>query len=105
MSTVWADWEDQTVTIRPLTGSGGMGPVYGPAIEVEALVDESTRLVRGPDATEVVSSATVYAPSGTIAPAGSLVQLPTETTERRVITTATHHADDPDLAGVEVILE
>lgn len=105
MSDVWDDWYDQTVTIRPLVGSGGMGEVYGPAVEVAALVDQSTRLVRGPDATEVTSSATVYAPASTVAPAGSLVQLPGEATERRVITTAKQHADDPDLTGVEVMLE
>lgn len=105
MSTPWAEWEDQTVTIRALTGSGGLGEVFAAAVAVSALVDQTTRLVRGQDAAEVVSSATVYAPLTTVAPPGSLVLLPGETTERRVITTAKHDADDPDLTGVEVALE
>lgn len=103
MTSVWADWEDQQVTIEALTGSGGMGDVYAAPVTVQALVDESTRLVRGPDAAEVVSSATVYAPAGTVAPPGSRVTLPGGD-QRTVITTAEHHADDPDLAGMEVYL-
>jgi hypothetical protein len=102
--SVWDDWYDQTVTIRALTGSGGMGPVYAPAVEVQALVDESSRLVRGPDGAEVVSTATVYAPEGTVAPPGSLVQLPGEDVERHVITRSRPHADDPDLSGVDLAL-
>jgi hypothetical protein len=103
--SVWDDWYDQTVTIRALTGSGGMGNVYAPAVEVKALVDESSRHVRGPDGAEVVSTATVYCPAGTVAPPGSLVQLPGEDGERQVITRSQPQTGDPDLDGVDLALE
>jgi hypothetical protein len=102
--SVFADWENQAVTIRALTGSGGMGNVYAPAVEVQALVDESSRLVRGPDGAEVVSTATVYCPVGTVAPPGSLVQLPGEDLERQVITRSRPQTGDPDLDGVDLAL-
>lgn len=105
MSDVWDDWYDQTVSIRPVTGSGGMGEVYGPAVEVGAQVDQSSRLVRDPGGAEVVSTATVYCPEGTVAPPGSLVTLPGENGERRVITASTPQTDDPDLNGVDLALE
>jgi len=99
----WDEWQDQTVTLRPLLGSGGMGDVYGPPVAVAVLLDESTRLVRDADAAEVVSSATLYADPGVVAPPGSTVTLP-DGSVRTVITTSVHHADDADLAGVEVAL-
>ena len=105
MSDPWGDWLDQTVTIRALTGSGSFGDVFADAVTVPALVDESSKLVRGPDGAEVVSTATVYTPAGTVAPPGSLVLLPGEATERKVITTSRPHADDTDLTGVDIALE
>lgn len=105
MTGLWDDWQDQTVTIRALTGSGSFGDVFAGAVSVPALVDESTKLVRGPDGAETVSTATVYASAGTLAPPGSLVMLPGETTERKVITTSRPHAHDPDLTGVDIALE
>lgn len=104
MSTdVWDDWQDQAVTVRPLLGSGGMGDIYGPPVVVPVLLDESTRLVRDASAAEVVSSATLYADRDVVAPPGSTVTLP-DGSVRTVITTFVHHADDADLAGVEVAL-
>jgi len=103
--SVFADWENQTVQVRALTGSGGMGDVHANAVTVLALVDQSSRLVRDPSGVEVVSTATVYAPANTVAPPGSLVQLPGETGERRVITTSTPATGDPDLDGVDLALE
>lgn len=102
--SVFADWENQTVTIRALTGSGGMGGAYADPVEVEALVDESSRLVRGPDGAEVVSTATVYCPVATVAPPGSLVLLPGEDVERQVITRSRPQTGDPDLDGVDLAL-
>lgn len=98
------DWYDQTVTIRALTGSGGLGDVFAEPVEVQALVDESAWLVRSPDGSEVVSTATVYTPQGTVAPPGSLVLLPGEDVERRVITRSRPHGD-ADTSGVDLALE
>lgn len=100
---LWDDWQDQTVTIRPLLGSGGMGDIWGTPTPVDVLLDESTRLVRDTDAVEVVSSATLYADVGTVAPPGSEVTLP-DGSVHTVITTSRQHADDPDLTGLEVAL-
>lgn len=103
--SIFDDWYNQPVTIRALTGSGGMGEVYADPIEVGAMVDQSSRLVRDPGGAEVVSTAIVYAPEGTVAPPGSLVKLPGEADERRVITTSTPATGDPDLDGVDLALE
>lgn len=71
------DFLVHTVTITPKTGDGAYGPVFGPPVpDVPAWVDEQTRLVRDSDGVEVVSSATVYARAGTVAPPGSRLVLP-----------------------------
>lgn len=103
--SVFTEWENQTVQVRALTGSGGMGPIYAAAVPVSAQVEQSSRLVREPGGAEVVSTTTVYAPAGTVAPPGSLVRLPGETAERQVITTSTPATGDPDLDGVDLALE
>lgn len=82
------DFYVHTVTVRTLTGTGGMGNVYATPFPLACFVDDVVRLVRGPDAAEVVSSSTVYAPAGTttLTP-GSLVTLPSGR-EATVITSA-----------------
>lgn len=104
MSEVWDDWYDQTVVIEALLGSGGMGPVYGDPVPVACLIDDTIRQVRGPDAVEVVSSTTLQTPPGVVAPPGSLVTF-SDAREAAVITSSVKYADDPDLIGVEVVLE
>jgi len=80
-----------TVIVEPLTGSGGMGPVYGPAVaNIPAMVEEGAKLVRDPGGSEVVSSARVHCSWDVVAPSGSLVTLWTGTMKERqaeVITT------------------
>ncbi|MGW1679390.1 hypothetical protein [Saccharopolyspora sp. NPDC002376] len=65
----------QTVTIEPYEGTGAYGPVYGPAVQVRAVVDAARRLVRNAEGAEVVSETTLYVPLSTVAPAGSRVTL------------------------------
>jgi hypothetical protein len=66
-----------TVTLTPLTGVGAYGDVYGPPVaDVPCMVDETTRMVRDREGSQVVSSATVYAaPDAPAAPPGSLMTL------------------------------
>lgn len=67
------------VSVRTLTGVGGMGHVFAAPVTLLAYVDDSRRLVRNADAREVVSGSTLYdvdvTRSGVYAP-GSRVQLP-----------------------------
>jgi hypothetical protein len=63
------------VTIEPYQGEGANGPVYGAPVTVRAFVDETTRTVRGSDATTTTSSATFYARLDTVAPQQSRVTL------------------------------
>lgn len=62
-----------TVTIRPLTGSGGMGSSYGSATTVAAFVVDERTLVRDASGAEVVSNTTVTLGFDVVAPPGSLV--------------------------------
>lgn len=62
-----------TAVIEPYQGAGPAGPVYGPPVTVKCFCDDQRRLVRNGDGTEVISSATVYCPLDTTAPAESRV--------------------------------
>lgn len=83
----WAEFcelhipEPKTIRVEALTGSGGYGDVYADPVDVApCVVDDTTRriVVQTQDAegAEGVSSTTVFAPMGTVAPPGSLVTLP-----------------------------
>lgn len=63
-------------TIEPYQGEGANGPSFGPAATVPAFVDEQTRMVRASDATQTVSSATVYCRLDVVVPEQSRVTLP-----------------------------
>ncbi|MFD2792581.1 hypothetical protein ACFS27_03370 [Promicromonospora vindobonensis] len=104
MSDVWDDWEDQTVTVKPYLGAGGNGPVYGASYPLACLIDATVRLVRNPQAVEVVSSTTLHA-SAADAPPGSIVTLPDGRTSKVIIVGTPTAVDDPDLTGVEISLE
>lgn len=62
------DFRVHAVTVRTFLGAGGMGSAYAapvtlsPATGEGVLVDEKRRLVRAPDATQVISEATVLDP-------------------------------------------
>ncbi|GAA0638243.1 hypothetical protein GCM10010174_70120 [Kutzneria viridogrisea] len=62
-----------TATIEPYEGTGAAGPIYGAPVTVRCFVDDVSRLVRSGDGTEAVSSATLYCPLDTVAPAESRV--------------------------------
>ena len=88
-----------TVTIRPLAGSGGLGPTWGATVtDVPALVVEGAELVRGADAQEVVSSARVTVHFDVVAPPGSEVTVWAGTgKERTSVVIATDGAPHPTL--------
>lgn len=50
------------VTVHPYLGSGGTGPVYGPAVPVRGFVDRGNRLVKRTDGSEITVTATVILP-------------------------------------------
>ncbi|WP_431892658.1 hypothetical protein [Micromonospora haikouensis] len=73
--------EPRTVQVQALTGSGAYGDEYAAPADVgPCVVDDTTRRVvvqtQDAEGAEGVSSTTVFAPMGTIAPPGSLVTLP-----------------------------
>ncbi|MFJ3097351.1 hypothetical protein [Streptomyces hydrogenans] len=93
------------VQVEPYLGVGPSGPAYGPAVEVRCLLEEKTRLVRGPSGDEVVSTSTFYAMPGTVAPAKSRVTLPSG---RRTVVIASYNRDGGNLGTpnhVEVQLQ
>lgn len=84
MAAIPAYMTPHTVIITPLTGSGGMGEIYGPPIpDVPAMVEESAVLVRSPGGAEVVSSARVHCSWDVAGPPGSKVTLWTGTAKER----------------------
>lgn len=102
-----------TITVRTLTGAGGMGTVYAdpvvlsPTTENGVLIDDQRRLVRGQDAAEVISETTIYDIDMTHAAlftAGSLVTLPS-LREATVLTVAVRDSGDLDLPDhIEIAL-
>lgn len=98
MSTDLDDFWVHTATVTTLTGTGGMGDTYAAPTNVSGFLDDKRRLVRAPDASEVISEATWYGPV-TDAPKftpGSLVALPGGRVAT-VITTATRTSGTLDL--------
>jgi hypothetical protein len=91
------DFYMHTVTVRTLTGSGAMGDIFADPADLACFVDDKTRLVRAADASQIVSSSTLYAPAGTttLTP-GSEVDLPSGRTAT-VITAAVRTSGPLDL--------
>lgn len=113
------DWDDflatcipepATINVKAYEGSGAYGDVYAEAVDVEDCVIEATRRlvrVQTQDAAgeQAVSSTTVYAPPGTVVPAGSMVTLPSGVVAKvlAVSDLDAHGHDLPD--HVELALE
>ncbi len=73
--------EPHTITVEAYVGSGAYGDVYGSPVEIDrCFVDARQKRVRVSTAdaagAEVVSSAQVYCPPGTVVPPSSRVTLP-----------------------------
>ena len=84
MAQLPAGFLPHMVTVKPLTGSGGLGPVYGSPFAVPAMVEEGSRLVRDADGAEVVSSARVHCGFDVVVPVGSMVTVWSGTARERV---------------------
>lgn len=71
-------WLQHEVTVEPYGGnSGARGPVFGAPVTVRCFLEETNRMVRAKDDTEVLSSATVYCRLDAVdAPPESRVTLP-----------------------------
>lgn len=100
------DFWVHTITVRTLTGTGGMGDTYAAPTQLVGFVDDKRRLVRAADATQVVSEATYYGPveqAAALTP-GSEVTLPSGRVAT-VITAAVRTAPGLDLPEhVEAVL-
>jgi hypothetical protein len=113
----WAEFielhipEPRTVSVEAYEGSGAYGDVFASPADVgPCVVDDTNRRVaaqtQGAEGGEVVSSTTVFAPPGTVAPPGSRVTLPWNGRVTRVL--ATSFLDDHGLGlpeHVELSLE
>jgi hypothetical protein len=64
------------ITVEPYTGDSAYGAAYGPGVVVRCLVEDVEREVRKPTGEVVVSTTTVYALPGLVAPPQSRVTLP-----------------------------
>jgi len=86
-----------TVLIRPLTGSGGAGPVYGSQVPAEAFIEDVREVVRDQNGAEVVSDTRVHVRPETLVPVGSKVTVWAGTTdEREAKVVKADHFDRPD---------
>ncbi|MFY1658575.1 hypothetical protein [Micromonospora sp. WMMD1274] len=113
----WAEFitecipEPRTVRVEAYEGSGAYGDTYAAPVDVApCVVDDTNRRVvaqtQGAQGGEVVSSTTVFAPPGTVAPPGSRVTLPWSGRVTKVLATSVledHGLDLPE--HVELSLE
>lgn len=108
MSDPLADWWVHQVHIEAYAGSGAYGDSYDTAVTVTGLVDDTNRLVVNADGQQVVSSARVFLPAGTVVPLGSRVTLPAPFLGRasQVIAVSVHDAGTVDVPShVELALQ
>lgn len=94
------------VRVRAFRGSGSLGPVFDPPVEVPAFADDERKLVRSRTGQEVVSSSSVVVDFGRDVPEGSLVTVWPGTVgerEARVIATGRHaHATLPSYQTLDL---
>lgn len=98
-------WFPHHVRISPLTGSGGMGDQHGPPVPADAEVKDEARLIRDADGAQIVSSAQVTVPLGTVAPLGSLVTVWPDTHAERTspVLRVRRDENDPDLDSFQIL--
>lgn len=93
-----------TVTVKPLTASGGMGRTWGDPVTVSAMVQDGARMVRNSAAAEVVSSTQVHCEFSVNAPVGSLVTVWAGTArERESEVIAVGGSDHPVIPGYQTL--
>lgn len=56
--------KQHTIQIEAFSGEGGAGPVYDASVTVKGFVDFKRRLIRNPDGSDLISSATIYIDPG-----------------------------------------
>jgi hypothetical protein len=100
-----AFWYPHQISIRDLTGKGGMGSTYGAPRTLSAEVLDEQTLVRDADGREVVSSTRVTLPLPEHVPLGSLVTVwPGEPHEREAeVLAAAVNPNDPPLDAYLVL--
>jgi hypothetical protein len=107
VSDLLSAWWVHETTVETRSGSGAYGDTYTGAVTITGLVDDSNKLIVGPDGQQVVSSARVFYPAGTVIPLGSRITLPAPFLGRaaEVIAVSVHDAGtQPVPAHVEVAL-
>lgn len=94
-----AEFMTQPVTVRTLTGAGGLGDTFAAPVVFTVFCDETRSMVRGRDDTQVLSSCTIFddnlAHAGAWLP-GSDVLLPSGRTAK-VIAVARRELDALEL--------
>lgn len=92
------------VSVRALTGSGGMGSTYATAVIVPAFVVDERTIVRDASGAEVVSSTTVHLGFDVTAPPGSLVTVwPGVAGEREATVITSSRAAHPRLPAYQTL--
>ena len=61
MTSDFSDFWVHTVTVETLTGSGADGAIFDTATDVPCFIEDSQKVVRASDGTEVVSGTTLFA--------------------------------------------
>lgn len=85
-----ADWYRHQVQVERFTGTGPTGDVYAAATTELVMVDDTRRLVRAADGSQVISESSIAHPLTVAAiPPGSRVTLPAIFGGRRTIVLAT----------------
>jgi hypothetical protein len=82
-----------TVSIEPVTGQDRYGAdTYGPAVEVQALIQQRVQQVRGPTGGEITVDTEVYLGEALEVQPGARLTLPDAS--RRIVQSANRNADD-----------
>lgn len=92
------------VSVRALTGSGGMGQSYADPVTVPAFVIDERTLVRDASGAEVVSSTQAHLGFDVVAPPGSLVTVwPGIAGEREATVISSSRAAHPRLPAFQTL--
>lgn len=101
----FAEWLVQTVTVRTFLGPGPKGPALTVATPVEGvMVKDGNRLVRGSEAEERVSDATLVMPRRLAAPFAPESEVTLPDGRVRVVLSRAVDAEDLPLAHCRVVL-